>query len=339
MFNFIHRKKVLSLIRGSGIAVLFFCLFNPGMPSLVLAQGKSSEGLDRPIARVNDVVITARALNHAMEDRMPATGHRSLSDRRLRELLREELDKLIVTELLGQEAIHRGIKATSEEIQADFEKVKKRFQSEADFNRAIRNRGMNADDIRHVVKQYVLIRKFTQQEIRSKLSLSEEDLRKYYDGNKEKFQIPEQIRLRVLLIKVDPSGLSQDWEAARVKAEELMNRAKNGEVFESLVLQYSDDEATRRNGGDTGLTHKGRLPFRELESHAFSVEVGEVGDPVRSLYGYVIFKVEEKKPPRLLRFSELNQDLLRRERQSSLVNKRIGEVIADLRAKASITIY
>ena len=171
------------------------------------------------------------------------------------------------------------------------------------------------------------------------MGVSDDQMKAYYDGHREQFMRPQQIRLRILLIRVDPSGLAADWEKGRQKAQELADRAKKGEDFEKLVREFSEDEDLKAKGGDTGLLHQGRLPYNELEGVAYDQSVGSISDPVQTLYGYVVFKVEEKQPARQMPFEDLNKDFLRNEIRKSATDAKLKEWMDGLRAKAEIKIY
>jgi len=81
------------------------------------------------------------------------------------------------------------------------------------------------------------------------------------------------------------------------------------------------------------------MEVKEVEEEAFSLPVGEVSRPIRTLYGYFIIKVEERQPAQQLSFSEINKDLLKQEMQESASQRNIQDLIANLKVKADITIY
>ena len=302
--------------------------------------GKAKKAdLSAPVASVNGVEIRALDLKKAMEERIPETGHRSLSPNRLAEIRSEVLGRLIVQEVLFQEAMRLEIKVAPAEQEAELQEIRSRFPSEEKYRNALTAQGLTPDDIRKGVGRYLAIKKLTDREVRSKVQISEEEMKRYYDDHPEQFQIPPQVRLRILLVKVDPTGLTEDWEAARVKAQEFSDRAKKGEDFEEMVRRFSEDEELRPRGGDTGLLHQGRLPYAELESPALSQEVGSVSDPIRTLYGHVVFRVEEKKPAEQLTFEKLNKELLRKELQESATEKKLQDWVSGLRSKADIKLY
>ena len=303
------------------------------------AEETSPDDLERVLVKVNDVSITLKVLNRAVQQRIPATGHRTLSQKRFSEIQREELDRLIVTELLVQEARRLEIKVDPAEIDSELKDIRDRFPEKSQFEQALQQQDLTLADIHRGLERHIMTQKVIDQEVHSRIHLTDSELRSYYDGYLEQFQIPEQIRLRLILVRVDPSGLREDWEEGRKKARKLADRVRSGEDFASLAKEFSDDEETRLKGGDMGLLHRGRLPYYELESIAFSHGVGEVSDPVATLYGYVVFKVEEKRPAKQLTYDEVNKELLRREMREAASKRRFDEWMENLKAKADIQRY
>jgi parvulin-like peptidyl-prolyl isomerase len=319
------------------VFLLTFQLLVLSIPEPSRSQDASPENLNRVIAKVNDVPITARMLNQAMQERIPTTGHRMISEKRFSEIQQEELDKLIIKELLVQEARRSGIKADPGEIALELKKIEDRFPGKKQFEQALQLQGLTLSDVQMGLDRHIVIQKIVDQEVYSKMQMTDSELKEYYEGHQEQFRIPEQIRLRLLLVRVDPSGMRTDWKAGRKKAQELADKARGGEDFASLAVQFSDDEMSQPKGGDTGLLHQGRLPYKELEAVAFSHNVGEVSHPVETLYGYVVFKVEEKHPSKQLAYSEVNKEFFRREMMEAAAKRRLDEWIAGLKAGAEIT--
>lgn len=117
----------------------------------------------------------------------------------------------------------------------------------------------------------------------------------YYEANKNDFGNPETARVRHLLVATPPGA---DTLEARRKAESILERARAGAPFDSLVLQYSDEPLTRDRGGDSGPIERNTAPpaLRPLENLAFSVRPGEVGGPARTPYGYHLVEGMEYTP-------------------------------------------
>lgn len=86
-------------------------------------------------------------------------------------------------------------------------------------------------------------------------------------------------------------------EEALALAKELVERLRAGEDFAELAREYSDDPGSKESGGDLGWFGRGRM-VPEFEEAAFSLEPGEISDPVKTMFGYHIIQVLEKDPSR-----------------------------------------
>ncbi len=104
------------------------------------------------------------------------------------------------------------------------------------------------------------------------------------------------IRAGHILIKYvkDENGKT-DTAATKAKAEEVYRKLKNGESFEKLAKEYSDDKGNAERGGDLGYFQRRQMvkPFDEV---AFKLQPGEYSEPVQTRFGYHIIKVTEIKP-------------------------------------------
>jgi len=291
-----------------------------------------------PIAKVNGAPITLKMLNEAFEERIPVTGHRTLSEKRIVEIQREELNKLITRELVFQEAKKLGLKAGPQEIESEYSKIKARFRTEEQFQENLKKQNLTVSEVREGLERHLLIRKVVAQEVDAKLVITDEQMKEYYDGHKEQFMIPDAVRLKRILVKVDPSGSSKDWADAQKKAEGLIVRAKSTD-FSEIARKDSDDDETRSKGGDVGMAHRGMVAPEEVEEAAFALPIGGVSSPIRTLYGYYIIKVEERIPSRQLKFSDLNMDRLRQEMKESAHKRALNSWLSGLQAKAKIEIF
>lgn len=131
------------------------------------------------------------------------------------------------------------------------------------------------------------------------LTVSPEDIEIYYTDHENKFKEPEQVKVRQIQISFpkDKSGAidQKKKDEMRALAETLIGRITGGEDFEQLVRQYSDDFASKQNGGDLGWVTKGKLS-KDLEDAVFKIKNGGVSELVVSNYAFYILKAESYKP-------------------------------------------
>ena len=127
------------------------------------------------------------------------------------------------------------------------------------------------------------------------VELSRDEVERYYRARLNEYSVQELVRIRHILIS--PTGPGPDADAAaRRKAEDVLNRVRTGEDFARLAAEFSDDPATRDNGGDVGVFRHGQM--REgFERAAFAMRPGDITGPVRTEVGYHILECLEYLPP------------------------------------------
>jgi parvulin-like peptidyl-prolyl isomerase len=159
-----------------------------------------------------------------------------------------------------------------------------------------------------------ILANMTYEEIGKNIKLDEADVRKYYEAHKAEF---EQVRARHILIRVQGSpapvrpGQKDLTEAeALAKAQDLRKRIQAGEDFAQLARQESDDTGSAAKGGDLGFFHHGQM-VPSFEQAAFALQPGEIGEPVKSPFGYHVIKVEAKESKS---FEDVRPELERRMR-------------------------
>jgi peptidyl-prolyl cis-trans isomerase C len=182
----------------------------------------------------------------------------------------------------------------------------------------------------------ILIQELINREINQKIVISDEEAKKYYDANLDEFRIPEKIKARQILIKVDANATPEDTAKKEAKAKELLEKVKSGGDFEALVKENSDDARTKTKGGDLGFITKGRMSA-EFDKVAFETKAGEVGALVKDQEGFHIIKVDEKKEGHLQGLDSVKVRIttkLKRDKQKEMVEG----LIASLKAKNKVTI-
>jgi peptidyl-prolyl cis-trans isomerase D len=135
--------------------------------------------------------------------------------------------------------------------------------------------------------KYVLI---DQQAMRDKATVPPQDVERYYQDNVEQYSTPEQVRASHILLKTD----GKDEAAVKKTADSLFAKIKGGADFAAVAKEHSEDEGSKVNGGDLDYFGRGRM-VKEFEDKAFSMQVGEVSEPIKTVFGFHIIKVIDKK--------------------------------------------
>jgi parvulin-like peptidyl-prolyl isomerase len=180
-------------------------------------------------------------------------------------------------------------------------------------------------------KEYIL------QAVVETVTVTDEEIEAYYTLNKKEFTDPEQVKARHILIKV-PFGASEEAKnKAMKKAGDILGWLKDGEKFETLTEQYSEDPATKKTGGELGYFPRGRMA-KPFEKAAFSMKPGEISQVVETDFGYHIIQVEDRKEAVVMPFEEV-KDLIGKKMKDSRVSKAVEEFVKNAAEEAGLEIF
>jgi peptidyl-prolyl cis-trans isomerase D len=127
----------------------------------------------------------------------------------------------------------------------------------------------------------------------AEVELTEEEILSYYENHKSEYKTTAQVKLDYVEMKKEPSEM--DFADIEAYAKGKLEAAKGGADFAGLAQAYSDDPATKTQGGDLGFIKRGAPLSRDIEETAFSLKPGEISDVVRADDGFHIIKVEETR--------------------------------------------
>lgn len=140
------------------------------------------------------------------------------------------------------------------------------------------------------------------------VTVTENDLQKAYEQQAAQLKTQERRRASHILLPLNKDATSEAVNAARKKAEELVARARKGESFAALAKQFSQDPGSARNGGDLGFFERGVMD-PAFENAAFALQQGAISDPVQSSFGFHIIQVTGIEIARQQDFAEARAQL------------------------------
>ena len=196
------------------------------------------------------------------------------------------LNDLIVQEILIAEARDLNIEVPDTELETAYEEARKSITGEA-FQQELARRNLSAADMREGLRRELLSQKVIEQEVRSKVAVTDQEINDFFNANRARFNLPEEA-YHIAQIVITPQREAQPAnrtgsdattpQEAAAKAQMLMERLKGGASFQELALDFSEDPESAPRGGDLGLVPLSRLkqaPPR-LRDAVLKVEPGNV---------------------------------------------------------------
>jgi peptidyl-prolyl cis-trans isomerase C len=204
------------------------------------------------------------------------------------------IDDEIGRTLLVSKAKESGINVSKDMLEKRIKDVQAKFQSEAVFAHQLANRGMTLDQYKAELETDSYIDLIIKKEIEPKIQIPENNIRDYYDKNKDKFTSQEQVKASIILMKFNPKEGKSGEQRTLKKLESIIEQARSGTDFSALAKKHSQDSLASM-GGDLGFfTRKQMLPA--FSDRAFKLKVGEISNIFRTGHGFHVLKVTDKKP-------------------------------------------
>jgi len=252
---------------------------------------------DRIIAVVNTEIIALSELEEEVAEVKRQARQRYSGaelDQRLRQIDYMGLNRMIERKLQLQIAKRRGIKISDEELKDAVVRLR-RVGETPDEN--------DPKDMALIRDQLTSLRLVNQQ-IRSGLMVSDEEVRRFYQQHQDRFMLPPEVRISQILI-----ALSRGSELLEVreKAQHVYALLKKGGRFEELAAQYSDGPEGRR-GGSLGYIKPGDM-LPQIQQAIEQMDKGAVTDPIASPVGMHIIRVDDRKPPQFRPYEEVTEDI------------------------------
>lgn len=134
------------------------------------------------------------------------------------------------------------------------------------------------------------------EDMAAKAKFTEEEIKGYYEANKNRFETEAAVKARHILVRPDPKAADAEKAKAdaRVKIDDILKKVKGGAKFADLAKSFSQDPGSARQGGDLGWFQKGVM-IKAFEEAAFTIDKGAVSGVVETEFGFHIIKVEDKK--------------------------------------------
>ena len=301
---------------------------------IYLSSSLAAEPINRVVAKVNNEIITLYELDAKIKQLtgLEPDEFRTRNKKSFLETRKKILDLLIDEKIAGQKIRELGINVSREEVDAAIEKIKTDNNlTHEDLLAKLKEQGIDYGTYWEEIKKRLERTRLINQEVKSKIIVSEEEIKAYYHENQDQYQTEERVRLAAIILNAKNPSDKEEAAGLSRKVQEIFSRLQNGEDFGQLARDFSQGPGAK-DGGDLGLFETSRLD-PELQKVIQNMSPGEVSKPIIRPSGAHIIKLVErypgqKKPLETVR--EAIYEILYRQE----VEKRYAAWIKGLREKA-----
>ena len=313
-------------------ASLTGALFGPG---LAKAQGSlKARSVDYIVAVVNSEPITNNEVQN-LKLRLQKQLQPGTATPNAQILTQQALDQLINEKAQLQQARDNGIRIDDTEVdQTELNIARQNQVSKEELYKRVVLEGLSVSAFREQLRNQLMISRLREREVDNRARISDTDVEQSIQSQQAGKPLASNqvdINLAMILIAVPENSSEQEAADLKIKAQQIVQRAKRGESFAALAQAFSQALDKGANGGEMGLRPADRYPTLFIDSTQ-NLNKGEVSDPVRSGAGFHILKVLDKKQ------SEMSNTLIVQTRARHIL-LRTGSELSEAAARNRLVTY
>jgi parvulin-like peptidyl-prolyl isomerase len=309
------------------------------LPCAMVPSGVRADTLNKVVLRVNDQISTLYDYQRRREDFVRDLTRREMApDERSRVLAQapEMVFRDMFQDLLLESRAHQlAIEVTDAQLAAALAQMKQNFgiKTDEEFQAALAQSGMTEAQLREQIKGQLRVREVMDREVRTRVKVDEEDLRRYYRKNLEQFRLPEQFHLKEVVV-LDEGGLPSAAERSALAARIRQTVVAGKPLAEAVAADQKKGSTSAEI--DLGWVSSGDLD-PALQAAAWKLKPGEVSEPVAGRGGLHLLVAAEHRDSRIPPFSEVSSVIQSRE-QDRVYNQEVAKYMTELEQKSLIVL-
>ena len=249
-------------------------------------------GSDQVVLTVNGEKITVKQFDKVLNAQKKIFRVQNVEELKTEELVWIKirgLNEIIRNTLIAQEIAKENISIEQNVLESNLRKAREGYLEGA-FEKTLDLEGISIADWEKSIEKKLLTNELIHQQVNSKVSLSDKELRDYYDKNHNEFHKKEQVKALHIMVESE--------EEIREIQKELRSKQK---TFPALAMEYSLGPEGAQ-GGDLGYFEAGQMP--EEFDDVFKLKINKVSDIIKTPYGFHLLKVVDKIEERKMDFVE-----------------------------------
>jgi peptidyl-prolyl cis-trans isomerase SurA len=264
------------------------------------------------------------------------------------QLFKELIQKMVDDELEAQAADKAHVSVTPDEIDAAMRNVAAaQGISLQDLLKGAARSGLTEAEYRDELRRQILEGKMLQLRVKGRVRITEEDVKAMFERTLREERKRREYHAHWIVLRIYPGSSPAAIAQREQLAAQIVSAARKGQDFAALAKQYSDDTATRDNGGDLGIRAPQGSPqvlggkreaiAPELDNAVLQLEPGQVTDPIRVPGNIIILWLEERQASRYSNYDAAKPEMLQR-LQTEILEKAKRKWLDELKGRTHLDV-
>jgi parvulin-like peptidyl-prolyl isomerase len=294
---------------------------------------------DRIVAVVNNDVITLYELNRmvsAYVDRIAQSSRKEDREKITAEARTVIMSRMVDDMLVEQEAKKSGIVVKEDDVMGSLnDMLTRRRMKLDDLKAALLKEGSTFEAYKEEMRGHLMKMRLATKEVRSKISVSDEEIGNYYSKNRDIYEGKEAVRLQQILLALPKDADEETRDKLRAEAETILGKLKSGESFGLMAARFSQGPAAQ-TGGDLGFVEKGTL-LPVVDEAAFKLKENELSPVIESAIGFHILKITDRRGKGIKSLAVVREEI-KEEITNEKMEKKLQDWIQELRKKSYVDV-
>jgi parvulin-like peptidyl-prolyl isomerase len=276
--------------------------------------------------------ITQNEIKIRTDETLRSLKKKAVSKQELELLQKQILKQLIDENLLDLYGEELSISISPEQLDSSIEEFRtKRKLSQHNFEELLEQQNISLVQFKRDYVRNLRQKKLLAREVHSKIKIDLEKLEQEYSKNRKGIH---EVHALHILLRLDKEGTPEQEKKVLEKIRSIKKELLQGKEFQELALQYSEDPSVKNNRGDLGFFQKSSM-VKEFSAVAFKLSVGEISEPVKTVFGYHLIKVIGERDTEAKPFTQSKDKIYQQEYQKRYL-KLYDELLSSLRKKYNV---
>jgi peptidyl-prolyl cis-trans isomerase SurA len=310
------------------------------VPASVRAQAKSRADADI-VAQVNNDVITLPDYQKAEQQLRDELAHdcqgcpQDKIDAQFKDQQKDLLRGMIDQSLMVQRAKDMGISVEAD-LAKRLDEVRKQngLATLDELKKGVEANGLTWEDYKTTIRNGLLQKEVVQREVGSRVDISSDEVKQYYEAHPQEFTLPERVTLSEISLSTEGKS-PEEFAAVRAKVEGLRTSVLNGDDFSQVAQLYSQG-STAKDGGGLGTFKRGELS-PQIEAVVFQMSKGQISDVIQTRTGFEFLKVDDHFQSGVQPLDKVESDI-RNTVHAQKVQPLLRNYLAELREQSNISV-